>query len=389
VQLVFLYHLGQIAVDDVKSTADSSRLQWLAQGLVHWSLIDVALAGFGTGVFWGLASLCRRFDRAELWLVAALLPCWGAGTAAVLLGLGGDDYFAFDRAAVWALVVAILWGVRRARRSGSAGRDHEPEPPFDPRWIGALPASTLALLQSESAWVAVGALGWPVWPLVIAAMQLLVLGGLWVALAARAGTGVTSAPGQRDEAGSQPPAHRPTSTLATSPPRSQSGRVFISYRREETADITGRIYDRLVERFGKEQVFKDVDSMPLGVDFRRHLQQVVGTCDVVVAVIGGDWLTAVDADGSRRLDNVKDFIRIELDAALQRDIPVIPLLVRGAAVPVEHDLPGPLAPLAFRHAITVRPDPDFHRDMDRLIEGIDAHLKTGPLHVIRQPHGIR
>jgi hypothetical protein len=128
-----------------------------------------------------------------------------------------------------------------------------------------------------------------------------------------------------------------------------------------------------VQRFAKEQIFKDVDSIPLGVDFREHLGRVVGECDVLLAVVGNDWL-APDSSGRRRIDDAKDFVRIEIESALERNIPVIPVLVRGASMPGEADLPASLLPLAYRHGIDVRPDPDFHRDMDRLIAGLEGHL---------------
>jgi hypothetical protein len=159
------------------------------------------------------------------------------------------------------------------------------------------------------------------------------------------------------------------------PPATMS--VFLSYRREDSADVAGRIYDRLAVAFGQDQVFKDVDSIPLGVDFREHLQQVVGRCDVVLAVIGDQWLaTARAGEASSRLEDPKDFVRIELESALQRGIPVIPVLVRGAAVPHEAELPAALGTLAYRSGISVRADPDFHRDMDRLIDGVRHHVTS-------------
>jgi formylglycine-generating enzyme required for sulfatase activity len=135
-------------------------------------------------------------------------------------------------------------------------------------------------------------------------------------------------------------------------------KVFISYRRDDSADVAGRIYDRLIARFGTGNVFKDVDSIPLGIDFRQHLTR---------AVIGRDWLRITNEAGQRRLDDPRDFVRIEIEAALQRDIPVIPLLVQRASMPAEEELPESLRGLAYRNGIAVRADPDFHRDMDRLI----------------------
>lgn len=151
-------------------------------------------------------------------------------------------------------------------------------------------------------------------------------------------------------------------------------RIFLSYRREDSADVTGRIYDRLTLAFEKAQVFKDVDSIPLGLDFREHLQKTISSCDVVLVVMGDQWLTTATAEGTRRLDNPRDFVRIELETALQRDIPVIPVLVRGASVPEESQLPPTLSALAYRNGIAVRSDPDFHRDMDRLVQSLKAHL---------------
>jgi len=166
----------------------------------------------------------------------------------------------------------------------------------------------------------------------------------------------------------------PVPSAAAAASASSKDRIFISYRRHDSADITGRIYDRLVQRFGKDQVFKDVDSIPLGVDFRDHLGNVVGRCNLVLAVIGDQWLTSAAAGGEHRLDDAKDFVRIELESALERRIPVIPLLVRGAAVPSDSELPKSLSALTYRNGISVRPDPDFHRDMDRLIAGLETHL---------------
>lgn len=148
------------------------------------------------------------------------------------------------------------------------------------------------------------------------------------------------------------------------------GPIFISYRRSDSADITGRIYDRLVDDFGRGPIFKDVDSIPLGVDFKEYLDQKVGECQVLLAVIGPTWVDARDATGSRRLDDPEDFVRIEIESALKRGIPVIPLLVRGAQMPAEDVLPFGLQKLVYRNGILIRPDPDFHRDMDRLIAAL-------------------
>ncbi len=150
--------------------------------------------------------------------------------------------------------------------------------------------------------------------------------------------------------------------------------IFISYRRSDSPDATGRIYDRLVAEFGKAQVFKDVDSIPLGQDFRGHLNDIVGNCGVMLAIVGPHWTEARNAAGQRRLEDAEDFVRIELETALARDIPVVPVLVGHAPLPVASDLPGSLGSLVFRQSIAVRPDPDFHNDATRLVTALRAIL---------------
>jgi hypothetical protein len=141
-------------------------------------------------------------------------------------------------------------------------------------------------------------------------------------------------------------------------------------------DITGRIYDRLAHHFGKNSVFKDVDSTPLGIDFRKHLQDAVSRCHILVVVIGRNWAYVSLETGKPRLDDPRDHLRIEVQAALDRGIPVIPVLVQGVNIPSEEQLPPSLGLLAYRQGIPVRPDPDFHNDVDRLIRGIEIHFKA-------------
>ena len=153
-----------------------------------------------------------------------------------------------------------------------------------------------------------------------------------------------------------------------------SSHIFVSYRRTDSADITGRIYDRLIGRFGREPIFKDVDSIPLGLDFKEYLEKKVAECDVLLAIIGDSWLDTQDASGKRRLYDPSDYVRIEIQTALERSIPVIPLLVRDAHMPAEKDLPCSLQKLVYRHGTPIRSDPDFHRDMDRLIVALERYM---------------
>ncbi|MDH4153933.1 MAG: SUMF1/EgtB/PvdO family nonheme iron enzyme [Nitrospira sp.] len=149
-------------------------------------------------------------------------------------------------------------------------------------------------------------------------------------------------------------------------------KILISYRREDSIDVTGRIHDRLVKDFGPGAVFMDVDSIPYGVDFRTYLDEQVSQCEVFLAVIGRDWLRGKERKGRSRLEDPGDFVRIEIESALKRRILVIPVLVGGASVPPAQQLPASIQDLSYRHAIVIRPNPDFHRDMDRLID----HLRT-------------
>jgi formylglycine-generating enzyme required for sulfatase activity len=147
-------------------------------------------------------------------------------------------------------------------------------------------------------------------------------------------------------------------------------RIFISYRRDDSAAMTGRIFDRLQSRFGRNNVSMDIDTFKLGVDFRTQIQQAVGRCDVCLAVIGRSWLGGTTPE-SRRLDDPNDFVRIEIEAALARGIPVIPILIDQARMPPPSELPSSVADLTYRNAIEVDHGRDFHGHVDRLIRGIE------------------
>jgi hypothetical protein len=152
-------------------------------------------------------------------------------------------------------------------------------------------------------------------------------------------------------------------------------KLFLSYRRDDSADITGRIYDRLESHFGHDHVFRDVDTIPFGLDFRRAIDEAVGKCQVALVVIGAQWVTIKDGKGRQRLTIPNDFVRMEVETALKRSIPVIPVLVGGADMPSADELPPSLAELAYRNGVPVRRDPDFRNDVERLIRGIQHLLK--------------
>lgn len=152
--------------------------------------------------------------------------------------------------------------------------------------------------------------------------------------------------------------------------------IFISYRRDDSHFQAGFIHDRLTQKFGREAVFIDVDSIPIGVDFAEYLDLQVSQCQVFIAVIGPQWIDVVDSEGNRRLENENDFVRIEIESALKRDIPVIPLLLSPARMPSRPELPESMHGLVRRNGIQIRSGPDFNRDMERLIVGIDDHFST-------------
>ena len=130
--------------------------------------------------------------------------------------------------------------------------------------------------------------------------------------------------------------------------------IVISYRRQDSADVTGRIYDHLVREFGRASVFKDVDTIPPGADFREAIKSAVSTANVFLAIIGDRWLTVADEEGRRCIDDPNDFVRIEIETALKRDFQLIPLLVRGSRMPTPAELPDALRALSYRNALPVR-----------------------------------
>ena len=127
------------------------------------------------------------------------------------------------------------------------------------------------------------------------------------------------------------------------------GAVFISYRREDSEGQARALSLELVKLLGKDSVFMDVDSIALGRDFRQVLQERLGSCDVLIALIGPAWLNAKDGSGTRRVDSPTDFVRQEIAAALQRNIPVIPVFLRGTQVPPPEQLPDDLKDLSYRN----------------------------------------
>ncbi|MGZ8211470.1 MAG: TIR domain-containing protein [Burkholderiales bacterium] len=127
------------------------------------------------------------------------------------------------------------------------------------------------------------------------------------------------------------------------------GCVFINYRRGDTSGEARALFNELVGMRGKDSVFMDVDAIALGRDFREVVRERIETCDLVLALIGEEWLTAANSAGKRRLDDPNDFVRLEIASALKRDIPVIPVLVQGAPMPTPEQLPEEIRDFAYRN----------------------------------------
>lgn len=164
--------------------------------------------------------------------------------------------------------------------------------------------------------------------------------------------------------------------MSTGAIRPLEGNVFVSYRRDDSADVVGRILDRLGDSIGGREVFRDIDDIPLGEDFAAYIDEAIKSASVLLVAIGPIW-AAEASDGERRLDEPDDLVRLEVAAALVRDIPVIPLLVRGAEMPNADELPDDIRGLALRNGIPIRPDPDFDIDVDRLFKRLEQFLPEG------------
>jgi hypothetical protein len=151
--------------------------------------------------------------------------------------------------------------------------------------------------------------------------------------------------------------------------------VFLCYRRDDTEDAAGRLQDRLITAYGADRVFMDIDSVPLGIDFVDHVAKQISKCSAVIVMMGRQWLTITDRRGRRRLDLADDVVRLEIAAALERKIPVIPILVQDAEMPSADDLPDNLQSLARRNGIDLS-GAAWRAGVERLIKELDRVLKA-------------
>jgi uncharacterized protein YecT (DUF1311 family) len=150
-------------------------------------------------------------------------------------------------------------------------------------------------------------------------------------------------------------------------------KIAISYRRSDSQDITGRIFDRLAQQYGRDTVFRDIDSIQPGIDFRTQIADALTATDVLLVIVGPRWLGRAKGAESR-MDNESDPVRVEVEMALKRDIPIIPVLVSGMKMPEVGQLPPTLKDFAFRHAVQVDGGRDFDHHIDGLSRALDQIL---------------
>lgn len=151
--------------------------------------------------------------------------------------------------------------------------------------------------------------------------------------------------------------------------------IFISYRRQDEPNFAGRLYDRLVVRFGRDRVFMDIDSIEPGLDFAEVIHDSIKQCRIVLVIIGKEWAGVAGAQGQSRLHSEDDYVRLEVEAALARKIRVIPILIEGATMPRSSDLPSPMDSLARRNAVEMS-HARFRLEAERLIETLERVMKS-------------
>jgi pimeloyl-ACP methyl ester carboxylesterase len=161
--------------------------------------------------------------------------------------------------------------------------------------------------------------------------------------------------------------------------------IILSYRRADSGAITGRVFDRLVARYGRDAIFRDIDSIPVGTDFRAHIADAIGKCDVLLAMIGPKWLGRSAKGAATKIQNEDDAVRIEIEAALRIGKSIIPVLVANVKMPNASQLPPSLGGFVFRNGIRIDPGQDFEHHMERLVREIDRIVEP-KRQSSKQPH---
>lgn len=164
--------------------------------------------------------------------------------------------------------------------------------------------------------------------------------------------------------------------------------IFVSYRRADSGAVVDHLYDRLVAKYGRECIFRDVDNIPYGMKFREHIRGVLDGCDIVLAVIGRNWHGGRGAAGCRIMSD-EDLVRIEIEVAFEVGALVIPVLVGGADMPGRQNLPPSLQELRSRNAATLATGKDFEHHLGLLFRQMDEALRVRGKIVVRRPNWLR
>ena len=155
------------------------------------------------------------------------------------------------------------------------------------------------------------------------------------------------------------------------------GKIFVNYRREDCAANAVAISAYLERAFGSARVFIDVDRLRPGQNFPQELEKRLSACKVTLCLIGPGWLDARDENGNRRIDNPQDWVRLEIERALARNVVVIPVLVEGASLSKASELPETLRPLVQRQAAEITTN-NFRNDMAGLTRDVRAIVGGTP-----------
>jgi hypothetical protein len=163
-------------------------------------------------------------------------------------------------------------------------------------------------------------------------------------------------------------------------------KIILSYRRADSQAMAGRIFDRLVTHYGEDAVFMDIDAIPFGIDFRKHIADVLAQCNVLVELVGPRWLGPREG-GRNRIDDPADPVRLELEGAFELGIPIVPVLLDGATMPSEAELPPTLKQFSFLNAVPVDSGRDFRTHMDRLLRSLDRLLGSQGERIVTSARG--
>ena len=145
--------------------------------------------------------------------------------------------------------------------------------------------------------------------------------------------------------------------------------IFVSYRRQDSPYVAAVLKDRFERQFGEQSVFLDIDNIPIGADFREHIDLAVQQCDVMLVLIGDVWLRVMPGKERNRLFEPRDFVRAEIEAAFRRAIPIVPVLVEDAEMPSAEDVPESIQELIYRNSPELRAGRDFNSHFDSFGRG--------------------